>query len=151
METFVLIAAIIVLINLGVRLLQLLNRRRAPDAGYPQLPCGARLLRQAPVPGCDDPFRVRRPVMIVLLVLLVLALFGLGFVNALWWVLGAVVVFGLFRHGRGGYGGWDREDDAGFRSYRDYRDRQDRWGRRYDRQRRGRRLRQDRQDREHHR
>lgn len=40
--------------------------------------------------------------MIVLLVLLVMALLGLGFVNALWWVLGAaVVVFGLFRHRRG--------------------------------------------------
>uniref|UniRef100_A0AAU2V051 Hydrophobic protein n=1 Tax=Streptomyces sp. NBC_00003 TaxID=2903608 RepID=A0AAU2V051_9ACTN len=88
--------------------------------------------------------------MIVLLVLLVMALFGLGFVNALWWVLGAVVLFGLFRYGRGGYGGWDRGGDAGFRNYRDYRDREDRWGRRYDHQRRGRWLRQDRRDREHH-
>ncbi|WP_406505643.1 hypothetical protein [Streptomyces sp. NBC_00212] len=87
--------------------------------------------------------------MTVLLVLLVMALFGLGFLNALWWVLlGAAVVFGLFRHRRGGYGGQDRGDDAGFRNYRDYRDREDRWGRRYDR--RGRRLRQDRRDREHH-
>ncbi|MFD9483074.1 hypothetical protein ACFWBX_03555 [Streptomyces sp. NPDC059991] len=85
--------------------------------------------------------------MIVLLVLLILVLFGLGFLNGMWWVVAAVVVFGLFRHGRGGCDGWGR-DDSGFRNYRDYRDREDRWDRRYSRLRRGRWDRQDRRDRE---
>ncbi|PKV83454.1 hypothetical protein [Streptomyces sp. TLI_146] len=82
--------------------------------------------------------------MIVLLTLLVMVLFGLGFLNGIWWVAAAVVVFAGFRYGRDG---WGRGDDSGFRNYRDYRDRVDRWDRRYSRQRRGRWNRQDREDR----
>ncbi|MFF1477107.1 hypothetical protein ACFVYD_05935 [Streptomyces sp. NPDC058301] len=89
--------------------------------------------------------------MIVLLVLLVMALFGLGFLNGMWWVVAGVVVFALLQYGRGGgYDDWGRGDDSGFRNYRDYRDRVDRWDRRYSRQRRGRWARQDRRDRERH-
>lgn len=88
--------------------------------------------------------------MAVLLFILFAVLFGLGFLNPLWWVAGAVLVFTLVHYGRGGTGGWDRGSDSGYGEYRDCRDRQDRWGRRYRRQRRGRWNRQDRRDREHH-
>ncbi|MGW8728419.1 hypothetical protein ACWGNF_20590 [Streptomyces sp. NPDC055808] len=85
--------------------------------------------------------------MVVLLALLLVLLFGLGFLNALWWVAAAVVLFGLFRYRSGGFSRWGSGEGDGFRDYRDYRDRQDRWSRRYDRQRRGRRRHESRGDR----
>ncbi|WP_336605646.1 hypothetical protein [Streptomyces sp. BA2] len=42
--------------------------------------------------------------MIVLLALLVVALFGLGFLNAMWWVAAAVLIFAVVHYGRGGLG-----------------------------------------------
>ena len=89
--------------------------------------------------------------MFVLLVVLIVVLFGLGFANALWWVAAAVLVFGATRHGRSGGGGWIRRDGSDLRDYRDYenqRDRQDRWDRRYSRRHRARWRREDRRDRE---
>ncbi|GAA1369511.1 hypothetical protein [Streptomyces beijiangensis] len=85
--------------------------------------------------------------MLVLLLILLVLLFGLGFLNPIWWVAAAIVVYGLVRTGR------SRGRDAGsdYGDYRDYRDRQDRWDRRYRRQRRGRWNRQDRRDSESHR
>ncbi|MEV0260699.1 hypothetical protein AB0I49_05060 [Streptomyces sp. NPDC050617] len=90
--------------------------------------------------------------MFVLLFILLAVLIGLGFLDALWWVAAAVLVFALVHYGRGGTRGWRRGSDAEYGEYRDYRDRQERWDRRYRRQRRGRWMRQerrDRQDREH--
>jgi hypothetical protein len=87
----------------------------------------------------------------VLWFILLAALFGLGFLNALWWVAAAVLVFVLVRYGRGGTGDWRRGGDWDYGGYRDYRDRQDRWDRRYRRQRQGRWLRQDRRDHEYRR
>ncbi|MEV6551768.1 hypothetical protein AB0M57_24065 [Streptomyces sp. NPDC051597] len=89
--------------------------------------------------------------MFVLVFILLVTLFGLGFLNALWWWAAAALVFALVHYGRGGTGGWLRGNDAGYGEYRDYRDRQDRWDRRYRHQRRGRWMRQDRRDHEHRR
>ncbi|MDV9168846.1 hypothetical protein R6V09_01630 [Streptomyces sp. W16] len=88
--------------------------------------------------------------MFVLLLILIVVLFGLGFLNPLWWVAAAVLVFAATRHGRGG-GGWIRGDGSDLGEYRDYenrRDRQDRWDRRYSRRHRARWRREDRRDRE---
>ena len=84
--------------------------------------------------------------MPVLLFILVMVLFGLGFLNALWWVAAVVLVFALVGSGRGRRG---RGYDSDYGEYKDHRDREDRWERRYRRQRRGRWSRQDRRDREH--
>ncbi|MFC7310828.1 hypothetical protein ACFQVC_42275 [Streptomyces monticola] len=96
----------------------------------------------------------------LLLAIVAVALFGLGFVNSLWWVAGAVLVFGYFHYARRGpdrrprrgddsaYGEYGKRGEYG--EYRDSRDREDRWARRYRHQRRGRWLRQDRRDRQHH-
>nr|WP_202538554.1 hypothetical protein [Streptomyces sp. SID8379] len=72
-----------------------------------------------------------------MLLLLAVALIGLGFLNALWWVAAIVVIFGAFRYGRTG-GVYDPE----YRAYRDQRDRRARWDRRYAREREGRRRRE---------
>lgn len=86
--------------------------------------------------------------MTVLLFILVLVLFGLGFLNPLWWVAATVLVFALVGPGRRGRG---RGHDSDYGEYKDQRDREDRWERRYRRQRRGRWNRQDRRDRGHRR
>lgn len=87
--------------------------------------------------------------MFVLLLIIALILFGLGFLNPIWWVAAAVLVFGATRfgldRGRGRGGG---ADPGEYREYRDRRERQDRWDRRYSRQHRGRWRREDRRDRE---
>lgn len=107
------------------------------------------LFGEAPAPGSDALLRSGRPAVFVLLLILILALFGLGFLNPLWWVAAAVLIFGGVHYGRGGGGSAGHGDDSGYGDYRDYRDRQDRWDRRYRRQRQGRWNRQDRRDREH--
>lgn len=92
--------------------------------------------------------------MFVLWFIFLAVLFGLGFLNALWWVAAAVLVFVLVGRGWGGAGAWRRGGDSDYGeygAYRDYRDREDRWDRRYRRQRQGRWRRQDRRDHEHHR
>ncbi|MFI1969771.1 hypothetical protein BLA24_17015 [Streptomyces cinnamoneus] len=89
--------------------------------------------------------------MFVLLLILIVVLFGLGFFSPIWWVAAAVLVFGVTRHGRARGGGWIHDDGSGLGNYRDYqarRDRQDRWDRRYSRQHRARWRREDRRDRE---
>lgn len=51
--------------------------------------------------------------MILLFAVTAVALFGLGFVNALWWAVGAVLIFAYFHYGRRGpgpRGRWLRED-----------------------------------------
>ncbi|MFF1444287.1 hypothetical protein [Streptomyces sp. NPDC058295] len=87
--------------------------------------------------------------MFVLLVILIVALFGLGFLHPLWWVAAAVLLFGATRYGRDRGGGWIRGDGSdleGYRAYQERRDRQDRWDRRYSRRNRARWRREDRQD-----
>jgi hypothetical protein len=87
----------------------------------------------------------------VLLLILIVVLFGLGFLSPLWWVAAGVLVFGATRYGRGDGGGWIRGDGSDLGEYRDYenhRDRQDRWDRRYSRQYRARWRREDRRDHE---
>jgi hypothetical protein len=86
--------------------------------------------------------------MFVLLLIFVVALIGFGFLNPMWWVAAAVLIFGLVHYGRGGSGRRGHGDDP---DYRDYRDQQDRWDRRYSRQRRSRWNRQDRRDHDHRR
>lgn len=83
--------------------------------------------------------------MTVVLFILVLVLFGLGFLNALWWVAAVVLVFALAGHGRGRR---SRGHHSDYGEYKDHRDREERWERRYRRQRRGRWNRQDRRDQE---
>lgn len=78
-----------------------------------------------------------------ILLLLIAALFGLGFLHPLWWAAAAVLVFGYAHYSRNR----DRGGNSEYREYRDRRDRQDRWDRRYSRQRRGHWNRQDRRDR----
>ena len=89
--------------------------------------------------------------MIVLFALLVVALFGFGFLNPLWWAVAALLIFVAVQYGRGGAGGRGQGGNFEYRDYRDYRDRQDRWDRRYRRQRQGLWRRQDRRDEQHHR
>ncbi|MFD3836397.1 hypothetical protein ACFWWC_09055 [Streptomyces sp. NPDC058642] len=89
--------------------------------------------------------------MFALLLVLVVVLFGLGFLNPLWWVAAAVLVFSATRHGRDRGGGRIRGDGSDLEDYRDYqerRDRQNRWDRRYSRQSRARWRREDRRDHE---
>jgi hypothetical protein len=91
----------------------------------------------------------------VLLLILIAALFALGFLHPIWWVAAAVLVYGATRNARdrGGVRGRGGSDlgDYDYREYQERRDRQDRWERRYSRQNRGRRQREDRRDHEHHR
>ncbi|MBC9714620.1 hypothetical protein H9Y04_18850 [Streptomyces sp. TRM66268-LWL] len=89
--------------------------------------------------------------MVLLLAVLALALFGLGFVNSLWWLFAVALVFAYVHYGRGGAGRPGRDEGPAYREYRDARDREERWSRRYGSRRRGRWLRQDRRDRLHHR
>ncbi|MCK8434264.1 hypothetical protein G3I77_14895 [Streptomyces sp. D2-8] len=90
--------------------------------------------------------------MFVLLLILIVALFGFGFLNPIWWVAGAVLVYGVTRHGRDRGGGRSRNGSSDLGDYRDYqelRDRRERWDRRYSRQNRARWRREDRRDHEH--
>ncbi|MFF6877028.1 hypothetical protein ACFY9S_17140 [Streptomyces sp. NPDC012474] len=92
--------------------------------------------------------------MFVLLLILIVALFGFGFLNPIWWVVGAVLVYGVTRHGRDRGGGRSRNEGSDLGDYRDYqelRDRRERWDRRYSRQNRARWRREDRRDHEHRR
>jgi hypothetical protein len=89
----------------------------------------------------------------VVLLILIAALFGFGFLHPIWWVAAAVLVYGATRHARDRGGGRSRgggSDLGDYRDYRDYRDRQDRWDRRYSRKNRTRWRREDRRDHEHH-
>ncbi|SEC88986.1 hypothetical protein SAMN05216482_5031 [Streptomyces sp. PAN_FS17] len=116
---------------------------------YPQSLGRDTLFEQAPAPGSDAPFRSGRPAVFVLLLILILILFGSGFLNPLWWWVAAVLVLGATRHGRDRGGGWIRGDGSDAGDYRDYehrRDRQDRWDRRYSRRHRARWRRADRRD-----
>ena len=92
--------------------------------------------------------------VLVLLLILIAALFGLGFLDPVWWVAAAVLVFGAAHYSRdrgGGLGRGNRSDLGDYRDYQDRRDRQDRWDRRYSRQNRARWRREDQRDHEHHR
>lgn len=111
-----------------------------------ELCCGTRPRSPAVMP-CSAP---GRPTVLALLLILTLALFGLGFLNSLWWVAATVLVFVLLRHGRGGTGGRGKGSASEYREYRDYRDQQDRWDRRYSRSRRGRWNRRERRERGPH-
>ena len=89
--------------------------------------------------------------MFVLLLVLIVVLFGLGFLDPVWWVAAAVLVFGAAHYSRdrgGGLGRSDRSDLGDYRVYEQRRDRQDRWDRRYTRRHRARWRREDRRDRE---
>ncbi|WP_327665696.1 hypothetical protein [Streptomyces sp. NBC_00498] len=127
-------------------------RIRGDGTPYPQPAGRTTLLGEAPVPGSDDPISAPgRPTMLVLLLVLLAVLFGLGFLNSLWWVAAIVLVIVYVHYGRDSDVSWGRRNDSryeGYGEYRDHRDREDRWDRRYRRQRRGRKLRQDRRDRE---
>ncbi|MFC8095715.1 hypothetical protein [Streptomyces sp. NPDC057301] len=92
--------------------------------------------------------------MFVLLLILIAVLFGFGFLDPIWWVAAAVLVYGATRHARGRGGGRSRGGSSDLGDYRDYRERrvrQERWDRRYSRQNRARWRREDRRDREHRR
>ena len=89
--------------------------------------------------------------MFVLLLILIVALFGFGFLNPIWWVAAAVLVYGVTRHGRDRGGGRSRYGSSDLGDYRDYQEgriRQERWDRRYSRQNRARWRREDRRDHE---
>ncbi|GAA4090032.1 hypothetical protein [Streptomyces shaanxiensis] len=89
--------------------------------------------------------------MLVLLLILIAALFGFGFLDPIWWVAAAVLVYAATRHGRDRGGGRSRSGSSDLGDYRDYqerRNRQERWDRRYSRQNRARWRREDRRDRE---
>ncbi|MFF5719805.1 hypothetical protein [Streptomyces buecherae] len=86
---------------------------------------------------------------VLLLALAVLAaiLFGFGFLNPIWWVAAAVLVYGVARLGRGRVGGRRRSGSSDLGDYQDYqerRDRQERWDRRYSRRNRARWRREER-------
>jgi hypothetical protein len=89
--------------------------------------------------------------VIVLFTVLIVVLFGLGFLNALWWAVAAVLMFVAVRYGRGRGGSRVQGGNSEYRDYRDHRDRENRWDRRYRRQRQGLWRRQDRRDEQHHR
>jgi len=95
-----------------------------------------------------------RPTVFVLLLILVVALFGFGFLHPIWWAVAAVLLYGVTRHGRDLGGGRSRSGSSDLEGYRDYqerRDRRDRWERRYSRHNRARWRREDRRDHEHRR
>ncbi|MFI1399937.1 hydrophobic protein [Streptomyces sp. NPDC020681] len=52
--------------------------------------------------------------MSALFLILILALVGLGFLNPLWWVAAAVLIFGAVHYGRGGYGRGGRGGDSDY-------------------------------------
>jgi protein-S-isoprenylcysteine O-methyltransferase Ste14 len=74
----------------------------------------------------------------VLLLILIVVLFGFGFLNPIWWVAAAVLVYGATRYGRDRGEGRGRSGSSDLGDYRDYRDRRERWDRRYSRRNRAR-------------
>ena len=117
---------------------------------YPRLLDGITLRSEAPDPGSDAPFRSERPTVTILFVILIMALFGLGFLNALWWAAAAALIFAAVYYGRGQVGSRRRRDEFEYRDYQEDRDRAHRWDRRYRRRRRGLWRREDRRDEQHH-
>ncbi|WP_405643909.1 hypothetical protein [Streptomyces sp. NBC_00019] len=61
--------------------------------------------------------------MFVLLLILIVAPFGFGFLDPLWWVAAAVLVYGV--SGRSGDGGSDLGDYGNYRARRRREDRRD--------------------------
>lgn len=64
--------------------------------------------------------------MFALLLILIVVLFGFGFLSPVWWVAASsvVLVFGAAQYGRRGEGGgWDRGGGSDLREYQDYRNR----------------------------
>ncbi|MFE1028041.1 hypothetical protein ACFW5I_26315 [Streptomyces sp. NPDC058818] len=92
--------------------------------------------------------------MFALLLILLVVLFGLGFLNPIWWMAAAVLAYGITRgrpdrgDGPGRSGG---SGPGGYRDYRERRNRQERWDRRYSRQNRARWRNEDRRDHGHYR
>ncbi|MFD6907414.1 hypothetical protein [Streptomyces sp. NPDC060077] len=81
--------------------------------------------------------------MFALLLIFLAALFGFGFLHPLWWVLLAVLAYGVVRrrpHRGDGSGPGD------YRAYQERQLRQERWDRRYSRQNRARWQNEDRRD-----
>ncbi|MEV7884000.1 hypothetical protein ACWD3I_10830 [Streptomyces sp. NPDC002817] len=64
--------------------------------------------------------------MLVLLFILIVALFGFGFLDPLWWVAAAVPVYGVTRHGPGRGGGRSGDGGSDLGNYRARRRREDR-------------------------
>ncbi|WP_282082259.1 hypothetical protein [Streptomyces tendae] len=92
--------------------------------------------------------------MSALFLILLVALIGLGFLDPLFWVAAAVVVYGITRSrpdrgSRDRGGGSEPRDYRDYRDYREHRNRQERWDRRYYRQNRARRRNQARRDRDY--
>lgn len=88
--------------------------------------------------------------MFILLLVLIVVMFALGFLNPVWWLVAGVLVFGLARNSRDRGGGWGngaRSDLGGYRDYQQRRNRQEQWDRRYRRQHRAQWRREDRRDR----
>ena len=84
--------------------------------------------------------------MFALLLILIVVLFGFGFLSPVWWVVAAsvVLVFGAIQYGRRGEGGgWDRGGSSDLREHQDHRKR------RYRPRHRERWKREARRDREH--
>ncbi|MEU8886391.1 hypothetical protein [Streptomyces sp. NPDC048442] len=80
--------------------------------------------------------------MVVLLVVGVAVLFVMGFSSPVWWLVGAVVVYGAVKFGSGIGGGG--ASGSGYEEYRERREQRDKWDRRYRRQHRGKRITPDR-------
>ncbi|MGW7413585.1 hypothetical protein [Streptomyces sp. NPDC054863] len=78
--------------------------------------------------------------MVVLLVVGVAVLFVMGFSSPVWWLVGAVVVYGAVRFGSVG----GSAAKGGYGEYRERREQRDKWDRRYRRQHRGKRITPDR-------
>ncbi|MFI0979218.1 hypothetical protein ACH4SP_19720 [Streptomyces sp. NPDC021093] len=81
--------------------------------------------------------------MVVLLVVGVAVLFALGFSSPVWWLVGAVVLYGALKYGNG-VGGGGGAAKGGYGEYRERREQRDKWDRRYRRQHRGKRITPDR-------
>ncbi|MCX4918125.1 hypothetical protein [Streptomyces sp. NBC_00687] len=91
--------------------------------------------------------------MFVLLLVLIVVMFTLGFHSPVWWLIAGVLVFGVARNSRDRGGGWGRGSRSDLGEYRDYQDRrhrQEQWDRRYRRQHRARWRREDRRDSQRH-
>ncbi len=68
-------------------------------SGFPQSPGRVTLFEQAPVPGvmpCSVP---GRPAVFALLLVVAVILFGFGFLNPIWWMAAAALLFDSRRNG----------------------------------------------------
>ncbi|MFF0742487.1 hypothetical protein ACFYVL_19025 [Streptomyces sp. NPDC004111] len=79
--------------------------------------------------------------MVVLMGVVLVVLFAMGFSQPVWWLIGGVVLYAFLRYGNGirhvsGPGGYEE--------YRMRREQRDKWDRRYRRQHRGQRITPDR-------